>query len=106
MAKITCYVGNCSHNDKNVCYANVVNVGGKSAKKDSDTSCGSFLNSTIYSKLTNNVNDQGRQCSAITCNVGTCSYNSNSLCSAKSIKVSGEGVNIYTETNCITFKTK
>jgi len=33
MSKINCSVSNCSHNDKNTCFANVINVGGKSAKK-------------------------------------------------------------------------
>ena len=37
MPKINCSVSNCSHNDENTCYANIINVGGKSARKDSDT---------------------------------------------------------------------
>jgi len=106
MSKINCSVSNCSHNDKNTCFANVINVGGKSAKKDSDTCCSSFLDVKIYSELTNNINENGSECDAITCNVGTCSYNSNQLCSAKCIEVNGENVNLYTETDCLTFKTK
>ncbi|MBZ9632907.1 DUF1540 domain-containing protein [Clostridium sp. FP1] len=106
MARINCSVSNCSHNDENTCFANIINVGGKSAKKDCDTSCASFLDSKIYSDLTNNINENGNQCSAITCNVGTCTYNSNDLCNAKSIDVNGNNVNLYLETNCSTFKTK
>ncbi len=104
MSKINCSVINCSHNDEHICYANVVNVGGKSAKDHYDTCCASFLDSVIYSDLTSNVNEKGDECRAITCNVGTCTYNSNYLCYAKSIDVSGKNVNLYLETNCSTFK--
>ncbi|MFD3157885.1 DUF1540 domain-containing protein [Haloimpatiens sp. FM7330] len=106
MEKISCNVSNCSHNKENTCYANIINVGGKSAKKDCDTCCGSFLDSKNYGSLTSNVNQSGSNCTAINCNVGTCIYNSNNICTADSIQVSGEGVNIYTETRCSTFKSK
>jgi len=104
MSKINCSVTNCSHNDETICYANVINVGGKSAKEDSDTCCASFLDAVIYNELTNNINEKGDECRAITCNVGTCTYNSNNLCNADSIDVSGKNVNLYSETNCSTFK--
>lgn len=104
MAKINCTVTNCSHNDENICYSNFINVGGKSARKDSDTCCGSFLDAVHYSHLANNANSKGNPCTAIACNVGTCNYNSNNLCNADSIEVSGEGANLYTETECDTFK--
>jgi len=104
MSKINCSVSNCSHNDDNSCYANIINVGGKSAKKDSDTCCSSFLDSIAYSDLTNIVNGTKSECDLVSCNVGTCTYNSNQLCSAKSIEVSGRDVNLYSETDCSTFK--
>jgi len=104
MPRINCSITNCSHNNERICYANVINVGGKSATRDSETSCGSFLDSAHYSSLTNNINQEGSECTAITCNVVTCTYNSDNLCNADSIQVSGENVNIYTEANCITFK--
>ena len=105
MSKINCDVSNCSHNTERTCYANTINVGGKSAKKDSDTCCGSFLDSANYSHLTNNINQRGSECTAITCNVGTCSYNSNDICTADTIKVDGNNARLYTETECTTFKT-
>lgn len=106
MPKINCSVSNCSHNNKNLCFANIINVGGKSAKKDCDTCCASFLDSLTYNVLTNNINQEGSDCDAIACTVGTCAYNSNNLCNAESIYVSGKDVNFYLETNCSTFKTK
>jgi hypothetical protein len=105
MSKINCSVTNCSHNDEHTCFANVVNVGGKSAKKDCDTCCASFLDDNIYNDLTSNINMHGDECRSITCNVGTCTYNSDNLCNAESIDVSGKDVNLYSETNCLTFKT-
>jgi len=106
MSKINCTVSNCSHNKASNCFANIINVGGKSAKKDDDTSCASFLDAAIYSDLTNSINEKGKECDAITCNVGTCNYNSNNLCNSESIDVSGKDVNLYLETNCSTFKPK
>ena len=105
MNKINCSVNNCSHNEKGACYANRVNVGGKGAKDSCDTCCGSFLDKVHYSKLTNNTNSNG-SCDCLVCEVETCGYNNNKLCSAETISVSGNNVNIYTETNCSTFKSK
>lgn len=104
MSKINCSVSNCSHNNDNACFANIINVGGESAKKDRDTCCASFLDAATYDDFTNNINQKGSECDAITCNVGTCSYNEDNLCNAKSIDVNGKDVNLYLETNCITFK--
>lgn len=106
MVKIKCEVTNCSHNNEHVCYANIINVGGSRAQKDCDTCCGSFLDSESYGHLTSNINSVGNPCEAITCNVGTCTYNSSNICNANFIQVSGESVNIYSETNCKTFRTK
>lgn len=110
MTKINCSVNNCSHNEKGICYANRVNVGGKGAKDPCDTCCGSFLDKANYSKLTNNTNstttNSNRACDCLVCDVETCGYNNNKLCSAETISVSGKDVNLYTETNCSTFKSK
>ena len=104
MSRINCDVTNCSHNDKHICYANMINVSGKSANKNSDTCCASFLDSSCYGELTNNAYQPGSPCSAIGCNVHTCTYNSNNLCNANSIHVDGDNTNLYSETNCKTFK--
>ena len=103
MSKINCSVNNCSHNKEASCYANRVNVGGKGAKKSCNTCCGSFLDKVNYSTLTNNTSSNG-SCDCLVCEVETCTYNNNKLCSADCISVSGTSVNIYTETKCSTFK--
>lgn len=106
MAKINCDVTNCSHNKSNTCFANRINVSGGNADKECETCCATFLDKALYSTLTNNTNDYGKDCSAIVCDVKTCYYNENKLCTADSINVFGENVNLYEETNCGTFKKK
>lgn len=104
MSKIICNVTNCSHNKSEICYANRINVSGGNAKDPGETCCASFLDSAHYSTLTNNTNDHGYECSAIVCDVKSCSYNNNKSCYADGINVSGGRSNIYEETNCSTFK--
>lgn len=105
MNKINCTVCNCSHNNNGVCYSNRVNIGGMAAKKDCDTCCGSFLDKANYSSLTNNTNSKGC-CDCLVCEVSTCTYNNNKLCSADCVSVSGDNVKVYQETHCQTFKAK
>ncbi len=103
MVSINCSVNNCSHNKNGTCYSNRVNMGGKGAAKSVNTCCGSFLDVSNYSTLTNNTNSSG-PCDTLVCEVSTCAYNNNKLCSAESISVNGDNVNLYSETNCATFK--
>jgi hypothetical protein len=103
--RINCDVTNCSHNKTGICYSNRVDIGGMSASSERGTCCGSFLQESHYSNLTNNTNSKGK-CDALTCNVETCTYNSNRLCNLDSINVSGDGAQIYSETKCSSFDAK
>ncbi|WP_026887192.1 DUF1540 domain-containing protein [Clostridium beijerinckii] len=105
MEKINCEVTNCSHNNSGVCYSNRVDIGGMSASSERGTCCGSFLEESHYSDLTNNTNSQGR-CDALTCNVETCNHNYNKLCSLDSIQVAGNGAQLYTETKCASYDSR
>lgn len=107
MSKINCNVCNCSHNNKNICYANRIDVQGIEAKTIEHTACASFLESFVYSDLTNNTNDNG-PCSCICCKVNTCNYNNNNLCTLDAINVSSDTKrpNMYSETSCSSFKCK
>lgn len=105
MTKVNCNVTNCSHNESNVCYSNIVNIGGGQATKECTTCCGNFLDKQNYSTLTNNTNSNG-PCDALVCAVTTCTYNCNKACTAESISVDGSNVHLYGETNCSTFKCK
>lgn len=105
MQRINCDVTNCSHNESGICYSNRVDIGGVSASSARGTCCGSFLNQFLYSTLTNNTNSKG-QCDALTCDVETCTHNCNKLCDLNSISISGEGVQIYSQTRCSSFENK
>ncbi len=107
MPSINCSVNNCSHNNSGVCYANRVNVSGKNSKTSENTACASFLINSVYGTLTDNTNDSG-PCSCICCNVSSCTYNNNNLCSLENINVSPDlaQTNLYTETSCTSFEHK
>jgi hypothetical protein len=105
MNRINCDVTNCSHNKTGICYSNRVDIGGVSASSERGTCCGSFLNESLYSDLTNNTNSKG-QCDALTCNVESCAHNDNKLCDLNSVNVSGNGVQVYSETRCSSFDYK
>lgn len=106
MNRIDCGVTNCSHNNNEVCHASTINVTGGATDDKEHTSCASFLNSLVYSDLTNEVNEQSGSCSSIGCDVESCKFNSNQICSADSIMVNGNEVNLYSETNCSTFEAR
>ena len=105
MNRINCDVTNCSHNKIGICYSNRVDIGGVSASSEKGTCCGSFLNESLYSDLTNNTHSKG-QCDALTCNVDSCTHNYNKLCDLNSVNVSGNGVQVYSETKCSSFDYK
>ena len=105
MTKINCGVTNCSHNNSEICYSNIVNIRGGCADKECTTCCANFLDKKLYSTLTNNTNDSG-PCDALVCSVESCEYYDNKSCTASNINVSGNDAKIHTETNCSTFKHK
>lgn len=105
MNKISCDVSNCSHNKNACCYANRVNIGGKSAETNEETCCGSFLNRLLYSDLTS-CSECGGCCDTLVCFVGSCKHNNNSLCNLGEISVCGNDVEVYTETKCNSFQEK
>lgn len=106
MQIINCNAVNCSHNKERVCYSNRINIVGINSNTDGNTSCASFLDSQTYGTLTNNVFQNGEPCDCLVCNVNSCKYNENQLCSLDSINISGNGANLYSETNCESFSKK
>jgi len=103
VSRIECNVSNCSHNQENSCYANRVNIGGKSSNNNKQTCCGSFLNRLLYSDLTSNV-ISGGACESLLCYVKSCKHNSNSLCEMEQIQVAGVEASMYDKTNCDSFE--
>lgn len=105
MTKIACGVGECSHNKAGECYANLVSVAGETASKDCETCCSSFLNQTVYSELTSSTTDKSA-CECLECSVKTCKHNEGCTCCLDHIKVNGDNVNSYSETQCLSFEAK
>lgn len=103
MNKIICDVTTCSHNKDEMCCANRVNIGGKSACNDMSTCCGSYLNSLLYSDLTDAKSESGN-CDCLVCYSKTCKHNENCICNLEAINVSGSEAAIYTETCCSSFE--
>lgn len=108
MHKIKCSVESCSYNQDNCCCANIVNVGGKGSTDNCDTCCGTFLNSLGYSNLAQYTENRGGV-DAILCRVSTCAYHSDEHCTLQEIEVGNEkgmDAEIYTQTDCLSFRKK
>lgn len=103
--KVACNVNNCAYYSSGNCCAQTINVGGKTATKAENTCCGSFLDVLGYSHLNNSCTTSG-VCENIICNVGSCEYHSGNTCTASNVSVGGNHANLYSETNCSTFKLK
>lgn len=104
MAKIACGVTECSHNKNGDCFANIVSITGPSAHSDSETACSSFLDQMTYSELTNCQASAGGACDCLECHVKTCKHNENCNCQLDHIKVNGDNVSSYCQTNCLSFE--
>ncbi|WP_304340850.1 DUF1540 domain-containing protein [Metaclostridioides mangenotii] len=106
MSKINCNVTNCSYYDNNVCYAEKINISGKSAQKSESTNCSSFLEKEHYSRLTNNTNNGKTD---LICNVSSCEHNGNGdVCNLQNIQVepNTDKPVIYSETYCGSFESR
>lgn len=100
MTKVSCSVSSCSYYKDGGCYVSTVNIGGKGASSDHLTCCGSFLDRQHYSNLAEYTCNRG-ETETVLCNVNTCKYNENEVCSLNEIHVGGEKeARIYTETEC------
>lgn len=103
MTKIACGVCECSHNKSGECYANFVSIVGETAQMDCDTCCSSFMDRVTYTELTDNV-ISGSSCDTLECKVKTCKHNDAFTCNLDHIKVNGDNVKEYSETNCLSFQ--
>ena len=105
MTKLDCNVVSCSYNENKLCKLDTIKVGGKEAKKPSETVCESF-----YPRGTNTMtNMDGKGASKetnVACNAVTCMYNDNKKCTATNIQIAGVKAVSSGETECGTFQCK
>lgn len=106
MPKVSCSVQNCSYNQNQCCCASIVNIGGKGSLENRATCCGTFLNQLGYSNMAQYTKARG-ELDAVLCRVDTCTYYKDEHCTLNEIKVGGvEDVEIYTQTDCLSFQKK
>lgn len=104
MKQIKCDVKNCSHNSNCICYADRIDIGGHCASDSCGTCCGSFLDETVYSSLTDSTESSNDGCDSIICTANTCIHNCNNECKLDSIKVSSDSSDTYVGTKCTNFE--
>lgn len=106
MARINCSVDTCSYNQEKNCCASIVNIGGKGSIITESTCCGTFLNKLGYSNLAQYTDARG-EIDAILCRVETCAYHKEEHCTLNEIEVGSlKEVEVYTETDCLSFERK
>lgn len=106
MTLVNCKVPTCSYFKNNKCYAGIINISGKTAKNEAATCCGSFLNKSVYSNLSEFTSKRG-ETDEILCNVDTCKHHHRKSCTLNQVEVGGVGNTlIYTETDCTNFEKK
>lgn len=106
MTSINCTVENCSYHNQNKCYADKVTVAGQGSTAERQTCCGTFLNEEHYSNLAEHT-EYKQPVKEVACNVATCKFNANQLCSLDQINVIGENpATLYVDTDCASFQMK
>lgn len=106
MSNINCNVTNCYHSDTGVCHANKISINGKKSRTSTHTCCTSFIDTNNSSNLSS-VKDSN-PCSAIACNVKTCTHNAGNICVLNNVSVAANNIiaNLSSETYCSSFKCK
>ena len=104
MACINCSVDTCGYNKSGICHATGgVNIGGRGAENECETCCGSFLNSNVYSNLSDSSGVS--EAKYIVCSADKCMHNTGGGCELDSILVGAQTTaKYYTETECLSFE--
>ncbi len=101
MAKITCDVSNCGNHAEGGCSCSSIGVtGGGSAQ---NTACTNFVEG---SGASNSIFLNAVDSSGIVCGAHDCANNSQSMCNASTIFVSGEAANCVGDTQCSSYSPK
>ena len=100
--KLDCNVEHCAYNADHCCKRTDIEVKGENAKVSADTSCGSFAPS---GKAKNLVNACGcaKQDTQVHCDAVECMYNSDRMCHANHIGISGREADTMQDTECASF---
>ncbi|MEG1254824.1 DUF1540 domain-containing protein [Clostridium sp.] len=100
MTKLKCDACSCAHNNDYYCCVNSIEVGGKSATKQSSTCCENFEENN--GAMTNSTESPNPQME-IGCQATNCVYNGNFKCEANEVSIAGDHACSSRETQCSTF---
>ena len=101
MTKLECSVTNCLHNAENRCCKQAIIVDGSEARKNGETCCGSFDQSSDGSYKNLFKSPENRL--EIDCEAVNCVYNRERRCEADRIGIVGDGASEAGQTECATF---
>lgn len=101
MTNLDCSVKNCKYNEDNCCCKENIEIDGKTARRSSETCCGSFVERTSDS-MSNSVYEPSKETN-VSCKAEDCVHNSNCKCHASNIDISGIKACCCGETECKTF---
>lgn len=100
MTTLECTVSNCAHNEDHCCKLSEIQVKGKDAHMNSDTSCGSFEVKSAHTSMKSG----GCGCTArekrVGCEAVSCMYNKGKTCDANHIDILGGHADRMNETEC------
>ncbi|SDN30168.1 DUF1540 domain-containing protein [Acetanaerobacterium elongatum] len=105
MPQLFCEVSTCAHYNDNYCCKEKIQVDGRQADAQDSTSCKSF-----YPKaegFTNSVEAQHsvpQQQVGVSCMAEKCVYNTQHICTADKIEITGEDAESHEDTLCSTFR--
>ncbi|MDO5382981.1 MAG: DUF1540 domain-containing protein [Eubacteriales bacterium] len=103
MTDLSCNACSCINNHDNCCCLTAINVDGSSACKCDETCCGSYHYSKSGSK---NSASNPKLSLSIKCAAHNCIHNSDSLCTADHVDISGINATESTDTVCASFVNK
>ncbi len=101
MPALVCSAQNCVYNNAMYCSKGDIKVGGEDAKVCQETRCDSFQerrHENAKSSMGTPSTEIDIKCEAV-----NCKYNTERICNANHVDISGAAASTSTETECVTF---
>lgn len=104
MVNLECNVKNCMHNENNCCCKDTISVDGHCACSKDETCCKSFDERHMES-FTNST-EHPKHSLDVMCEATNCVYNTEKVCHANHISISGINASTMDQTKCASFEMK
>jgi len=105
MTRLACTVTTCASYKDNGCCREDIKVKGGAACKCSETRCGSFYEQDGFASSIV-PHESAEPETKVLCDVHSCFFHENGLCSAERITVEGDGAKNTKDTMCASFRMK